>query len=171
MTSLITSAPLADVVFVCVSQTLFRPFIPTGSMALGPVGVLAIRASHAPPWLAREFDQGEITAQDVDDREIKELVALVAAGYAAVVTRERTRFMHVPTSLSAPLGFNGDEDGDGDDDEGGDDDDDGDDKGGDEDGDDDEGEGDGEGEGDDGDDDEGEGGGEPGLSRKRVRFA
>jgi hypothetical protein len=98
-------AELSGIVFVCVAETWFHGKIVGGALPLGPNGVIAIKTEHAPAWLRAHFDQGELTADSSEDEEVKELLALVEAGHAAIIPSARTFYMHVDSKVTPAFGF------------------------------------------------------------------
>ena len=99
----LTSLPspdLADLVFVCMAETWFNGQIPGGAMPLGPKCVIAIERTHAPMWLSKSFDQGEIHAESGDDPNVQELLKLTKEGRAVIIPSGQTLFMHVNSMVT-----------------------------------------------------------------------
>ena len=87
-------ADISDIAFVSVAETFFHGKINGGSMPLGPIGVVAVRAARAPQWLRATFDQGETVAESGDDDEVKELLKLIDDGDAAILPSSQTYVYH-----------------------------------------------------------------------------
>jgi hypothetical protein len=88
-------------IYTVVSSTLFKGFIPGGSMPMGPCGVLAIEDEHCPKWLKTEFDQSEIDGEDAKDEQIIEMKQLLEKGHATIVPC--VRYMHISSSIRTHL--------------------------------------------------------------------
>ena len=70
-------------------------------MPLGPCGLLEVDDARCPPWLAKTFDQAELSAEDPTDSEVTELLGLIAKGHARLVPHANVRYMHVTTRVSS----------------------------------------------------------------------
>ena len=88
-------------IYTVVSSTLFHGRIQSGSMPMGPCGVLAIEDEHCPKWLKTQFDQSEIDGEDAKDEQIIEIKQLLEKGHATIVPC--VRYMHISSSIRTHL--------------------------------------------------------------------
>jgi hypothetical protein len=88
---------------VVVLESLFSSRVPTGSMFMGPTGILEVKTECMPKGLrsCHSFDMGEIDGQDAKDELIKQLSDLLAAGDARIVPN--VAVMHVSTKVARLL--------------------------------------------------------------------